>query len=239
MYFRTRAYLYRCLTCQQHYKGSGRVCHHCIKALPWLERACFRCAIPLTKENFKLCRQCRHEREYCLATRSLFCFRYTKPIDQMIKAWKFNGILVYESFFRDCLIARVKENVSTHEMPLGLISVPISKNRCQERGFNQSMALSKMLSKTFHIKRYDDIIGCHYQKKHQASLNANERKDHLNHAFYLKKHYPLPKHMAIIDDVMTTGATLNTIAKLLLSHGVEKIEYWGIARVHSIQNKPL
>jgi ComF family protein len=231
MYFRTRAFLYRCLTCQQHFKGSGRICSLCLSQLPWLAFSCYRCALPLKTQDHSLCRLCRDQNQYCLAKRSLFCFSYAHPIDQMIKAWKFDGALIYEAFFIDCLTDLIQKKVPLDKMPEGIISVPISKKRCQERGFNQSMALTKKIAKTFQIKRYDDILGCHFQKHHQASLSSQERKKNLITTFYLKKNHALPKHMAIVDDVMTTGATLNTIAQMLFKQGVEKVEYWGIARV--------
>jgi ComF family protein len=173
-----------------------------------------------------------------MAERSLFCFTYAHPIDQMIKAWKFEGVLIYESFFIDCLIKLIRNKVSVSKKPEGIISVPISKKRCQERGFNQSMTLSKKIAKTFQIKRYDDILGCHYQKQHQASIGAQDRKKNLKNTFYLKKNRALPEHMAIIDDVMTTGTTLNAIAELLFKQGVKKVDYWGIARVPFCLNDP-
>jgi predicted amidophosphoribosyltransferase len=83
MYFRTRAFLYRCLTCQQHFKGSGRVCSLCISELPWLHLACYRCGLPLKTQDHSLCRLCRDQNQNCLAKRSLFCFSYIIVLNHM------------------------------------------------------------------------------------------------------------------------------------------------------------
>lgn len=213
MLFRTSLLLYRCLTCQQNYRGRRRVCDDCFERLPWLQR-----------NN-------SYDPQDPLAYRKLFCFHYAMPINHMIKAWKFDGSMFYKSFFANCLIDTIRNNITVDDIPEGLIAVPISKKRCQERGFNQALQLGKQLAKHLKIKRYDGALGCRFQKKHQASLSAEERKQHLRNTFYMRRRIKLPKHMAIIDDVMTTGSTLQAIAKLLLKNGVEKIEYWGIARV--------
>jgi ComF family protein len=149
----------------------------------------------------------------------------------MIKAWKFDGSIINKNLFADCLLDAIRKNCARDDLPEGLIAVPISKKRCQERGFNQALQLCKQLSKHLKIKRYDGVLGCRFQQQHQASLSAEERKQHLRDTFYIRRTIKLPKHMAIIDDVMTTGSTLQTIAKLLLENGVEKIEFWGIAKV--------
>lgn len=231
MYLRTFFHLYRCLCCQQHYQGKNRICTICWNKLPWLKHACRQCALEI-KYGTILCHQCQYSAVRCLANRSVFAFHYQEPINQMIKAWKFEGGLIYEKFLGQCLIDTIANN--THEtLPEAVIAVPISKKRCQERGFNQAIQLSKLLSNHFKIPRYDHVLGCHFQKTHQAMLSAQERAHNLQNIFYLKKTIPLLKHIALVDDVMTTGSTLNAIASLLLEHGVETVDFWGIARVCS------
>jgi len=231
MYIRSRLLLYRCLTCNQYYRGDERICKLCQTHLPWLKDACIRCAMPLNKQSYRLCYDCRHDPNHCLAKKSVFCFEYLRPIDHMIKAWKFNGNLLYERFFSDALINRIKQT-KLEKLPDAIMSVPISKKRCQERGFNQAMQLSKRIAKQFKINRLDDIIKCSNQKAHQSLLNARDRKQHLSNTFFIKKAKQLPKHIALIDDVMTTGSTLNAMAKLLKQHDVNRVDYWGIARVN-------
>jgi ComF family protein len=149
----------------------------------------------------------------------------------MIKAWKFDGHLAYEKFFSDCMIQTIQKQVLDENLPQAIISIPIAKKRCQERGFNQAMQLSKAIAKHFKIKRLDSTVNAYHQDQHQSALSAEERIRHLKNIFYLKKPPKLPEHVAIIDDVMTTGSTLNTMAQLLMSNGAKRIDYWGIARV--------
>ena len=230
MLIRTYLKLYRCLLCQRHYQGTKRLCHYCYKYLPWLTDNCYRCASPISPYR-NYCNACMLELHPIKADHSVFCFHYKNPISYMIKAWKFHGQLKYEIFFANTMVTHLKNKLIYEEYPQAIIAVPISKQRYRERGFNQAAQLSKYIAKQLNLPRLDHHMSCYHQTKHQAELSATQRAQHLQNTFYLTKQLPSLEHIAIIDDVMTTGSTLNAMAMLLKQQGVTKISYWGLARV--------
>lgn len=220
-----------CIICHQPSHRSLPLCFHCEAHLPWLTHACKQCAKPLHHQTtYTLCIDCRNHPSHCLAARSIFCFAYQTPINTMIKRWKFNHQWQYHHFLSSCFIKHLNSQITKDYFPDAIMAVPSSRKRLQERGFNQASVLSKTISKALNLNRLDNTIRCHQNHPHQAHLKAHARAHNLTRAFTLKTHKTLPSHIAIVDDVMTTGATLHSMAELLIAHGVKTIQYWGIAR---------
>lgn len=110
-----------------------------------------------------------------------------------------------------------------------IMPMPMHQNRLKERGFNQALEIAKLLSKTFAIKL--DYTSCQ-RTKHtppQASLNLKERIKNIKGAFSCQQNLQ-HLNIAIIDDVMTTGASLNELAKTLKQAGAAHVECWVMAR---------
>ena len=107
--------------------------------------------------------------------------------------------------------------------------MPMHNKRLRKRGYNQAMELGRPLSSYFQLPlKYKELIRTRYTQL-QADLGAKERQKNVRKAFELKK--PLEyDHIAIVDDVMTTGSTVNEVARLLKMHGVKRVEVWTIAR---------
>jgi ComF family protein len=116
-------------------------------------------------------------------------------------------------------------------LPEYLIPVPLYVLRLIQRGFNQSTCLGKQLSKTLDIPLLLGKIKKIRPTPQQAKLKMKDRHHNLAGAFSLN--FPLPQsdHVAIVDDLMTTGATVNEIAKLLKQHcGTKIVEVWTLMR---------
>jgi ComF family protein len=133
---------------------------------------------------------------------------------------------------------RHKIILSYHNQPLPslIIPVPLHPKRLRERGFNQALEIAKPISKKLKIPI--DKKSC-YRIRHtaaQSGLSQSDRLKNLANAFEMKK--PLiAKHIALIDDVMTTGQTLMELANLLYKNGVEKIDIWCCAKTFLSQKK--
>lgn len=225
------ACLQRCMICHQRSAQPYPLCDHCAPLLPWLEHYCIRCASPLPATyQGKQCNHCRKHPDHIFAARSLFCFAYQNPIDSIIKAWKFNQSWPMHFFLTHCLVQHINDNLPKSAWPDAIVAVPASRKRLQQRGFNQASVLTKAIQRTLGIPRIDHLIQCSKDHPHQARLTARDRSHNLNHAYTIKAHTPLPQHIAIVDDVMTTGATCQAIAQLLITHGARTIQYWGLAR---------
>jgi ComF family protein len=117
----------------------------------------------------------------------------------------------------------------TEPWPELLIPVPLSESRYRERGFNQASELAKQLQRALSIPLRADILDRKRATREQAGLDRFGRRKNVRNAFALGG--PLnAKHVAIVDDVVTTGSTANEIARVLRRAGAEKIEVWAVAR---------
>ena len=202
--------------CQSH-----AICNPCMDDLPLLGPACPRCAHPITRSQ--LCGQCLSsppEQDI-----SLSLFRYQEPITQLIADLKYHNRLNLCTFFAH----QMSEQLANNKLPELLIPIPLHPNRLVQRGYNQSLILAKALSKNLSIPISNEHLIRTIDTQSQSSIAYKQRKNNIKHAFKLINN-KLPAHIALIDDVLTTGHTANAAAKLLRQAGVETIEVWTIAR---------
>lgn len=160
-------------------------------------------------------------------TTSLIPHLYASPLKELIGQLKFHGNLSYSPLLAQSFVRSLSKR--KHDLPECIIPVPLHKQRLQQRGFNQALELARIIAKQLQIPL--DYTLCQRNKvtPFQSGLSAEQRKQNLRNAFNLSKahHY---KHVAIFDDVVTTGTTVNELAKQLKQSGVEIIEVWAIAR---------
>ncbi|QOJ24205.1 MAG: ComF family protein [Gammaproteobacteria bacterium] len=159
-------------------------------------------------------------------TRTTAALRYAFPVDAMIQALKYQSNLAIAAVLAKQLIARL-ETVSA--LPDIIMPMPLHPIRLRERGFNQAMEISRYIAKQLAITLLPD--GCS-RIKHtapQTGLPWKERQRNIRRAFSCKIDLS-GRHVVIVDDVMTTGATLNELAKVLRRQGATEISNWVIAR---------
>ncbi|MBL8500586.1 MAG: ComF family protein [Nitrosomonas sp.] len=159
-------------------------------------------------------------------TRTIAALRYTFPADALIHALKYQTNLAIAPVLAHLFMARL-EAVET--MPDVIVPMPLHPIRLRERGFNQAMEIARYIAKQTDITLLPD--GCS-RIKHtlpQAGLPWKERPKNIRKAFSCTMDLS-GKHVAVVDDVMTTGATLNELAKVLQRQGATEISNWVIAR---------
>lgn len=156
-------------------------------------------------------------------------FHYVTPISSLIWKLKFQGDLSIAQLFAQYWINYFKNDVTPNALPDLIMPVPLHYARLKERGFNQALEIAKPIGQYFHIPI--DTRTCIKIKntRAQSSLSAEKRKHNLKNAFGLSYSVDA-KHIAIVDDVMTTGNTVSEIAQLLKKVGVEKVDVWCCAR---------
>lgn len=161
---------------------------------------------------------------------SFSLFRYQPPIDRLIADLKYHDKLTLSRFFA----SQMAEQLKAHTLPQLLIPIPLHSRRLRERGYNQSLELAKQLSQQLHIPVQTNVLTRIRDTQPQASLPFSERRKNMKQAFQINNTY-IPSHVALVDDVLTTGHTVDAAAKLLRQAGVNKIEVWTIAR--TVRNK--
>jgi len=152
-------------------------------------------------------------------------FSYSFPIDQLIKALKFHERLILVDFLAEELASRITS------MPDCLIAIPLHPTRLRERGFNQSQLLAARISKRLGIPLLTDACQRVRDTPPQSSLPWKERDKNMRGAFSLSSSADITdKHVAIVDDVMTTGASLGELARTLKKAGAREMSVWVVAR---------
>ena len=153
-------------------------------------------------------------------------FRYAFPVDRMIQGLKYRGDLTYGRILGELLARHLSHRQTRPEL---VIPVPLGYVRYRERGFNQARELALPVCKSLGLTLRSDLIARHRETREQASLDRSERLKNTARAFALTT--PLiARHVAIIDDVVTTGSTVNELSKVLRAAGAEWIEVWAVAR---------
>lgn len=161
--------------------------------------------------------------------KTIILFDYLFPIDKLITRLKFQHHLINASLFGQLLCNKINQSYHNQDLPSLLIPVPLHKKRLQERGFNQALEIAKPISKKLKISI--DKKSC-YRIRHttaQSGLSQSDRLKNLTNAFEIKKNITA-NHVALIDDVITTGQTLKELAKQLRKNGVDKIDVWCCAK---------
>lgn len=201
--------------------SQGMWCQHC-RTLFDAEPRCATCGLPNIM-NVERCGQCISSpppwhRLYCVGD-------YQAPLSHYVHQMKFNRKFWYAKELAELLAPRITEPAQV------ITSVPLHWRRQLLRGYNQSDHLAKSLCEHLSaLNRYDPTLFVRTRPtKAQRDLSKTERQTNLARAFKLKTH-PKTNHVAIVDDVVTTGSTIRHLCQLLLEVGVEKIDIYCICR---------
>ncbi len=196
--------------------------------LPLLHIYCPRCSLPLSTPSKSACGECqKHPPQYKRVISPLI---YAEPIRSMIQDTKFNNILHNAAFFADLLLKNIQQHYQHQALPQLILPVPLHNKRLQQRGYNQAREISRLLSQQLSISHNDQSLIRIKATDEQSGLNAKQRQHNLKNAFAVAQSLLPIKHVAIVDDVMTTGATVNSVAQTLLDEGVEQVDVWVVAR---------
>lgn len=212
-----------CILCNQFHSKRLAVCEACIALLPILGPACKYCALPLPNSLYPLCGQCIKKPPYF--DKSIVHYSYEEPLRNLLHRFKYQNGLYLSTFLAQLIINAWKGQPS---YPQCLIPIPMHPKKLKKRGFNQTIILARLLSKELNIPI--DFSSC--QKKintlSQAELPSNQRIQNIKNAFSITR---IPyTHIALIDDLLTTGSTVNELSKELKKSGVKTIEIWCCAR---------
>lgn len=214
-----------CLLCFTRTKNVHLICNCCLLQLPYVKKACFACGLKIIGKAV-LCGQCLKKSN--AFDRIIVPFYYKKPITTLLFQLKFYEKLASLSLFSYFLIKKLKQRQDS--LPQVIIPVPLYKKRLKKRGFNQSLELAKILSRALNIRLDRYCCTRIRQTLPQQELNAKARQTNLRHAFKVRNNR-IYQHIALVDDVVTTMATVNEIAKCFKKQGTLIVEVWCCARV--------
>ena len=208
------------------------LCDLCVQTIePLKPPVCFKCAEPLPPYGFhrSICSPCRSLRPHY--DRGFALVRYqdsTKTIFHQIKFQK--KLWLLQIFFGLLRNFSTSSEIGNYEM---IVPIPLDSTREWERGFNQASVIAKMLER---VNRNQTIQVRKILKKKrktipQSQLKRRERLNNLNGVFTLKKRgQARGKRILLVDDIFTTGSTVNECARILKEDGAERVDFFTIAR---------
>lgn len=200
------------------------VCRPCLNDLPWHPtNSCPQCG--LTSSGM-VCGRCLNSPPDFDATKAVFLYAY--PIDAMMQRYKYGNNLNLGETFGEFLAEKMNIEDGLKNIDL-IIPMPLHAIRLKERGFNQALEIAKLVCKNHKDKLDYKSIERQTLTPPQASLPLKERVKNIKGAFKVNADLA-GKRIAIIDDVMTTGASLNELAITLKKAGAVHVECWVIAR---------
>lgn len=150
--------------------------------------------------------------------------RFETPINRLIHAFKFRGDLAAGR-----LLAELLADATADRTPDLLLPVPLHPRRIRQRGFNQSLEIARQLGRKRRIPVASKLLSRTRDTPSQHILPAKQRRANIQGAFQVKQKLP-GAHIALIDDVLTTGHTAAEIAHILKQSGAARVEVWVVAR---------
>ena len=212
-----------CPACLAAVSAAG-LCRNCLLNLAYPKPACRVCLAPLAQQTNSICIHCSagvpFDKVFALT-------RYTPPISDLICRLKYRNHIYLAKVLGTLLASHIEKCCRT--LPELLIAVPLHKKRIQQRGFNQAVEITRTVAARLHLKTDYQCIEKSKATPLQTTLNSQQRRHNLKGVFRLRR-LPRAKSVAVIDDVMTTGATVSEIASLLKANGVRRVEVWVLAR---------
>ena len=212
-----------CLLCSASDGGDFGICTDCLNELPHHASCCPQCGL-LSFEG-QLCGACIASPPDFDATKAAFTYQY--PISQVLQQYKYNQQLFLAETFSELML----NNLQANNIDL-IIPMPLHPSRLQERGFNQSLEIARIIGKRLNVPITSQAVARIKQSPPQASLPLKERVKNMKGAFACYEDLS-GLRIALIDDVMTTGASLNALAKAVRAKGAAHVECWLIARTLS------
>jgi ComF family protein len=219
----------QCLLCNDPADTPQPICQPCETELPWLVEHCTVCALPLAVSG-QVCSQ-------CLSTPPAFAqviapWSYSFPVDSLITRFKHSANWPYGRLLGELLGQFVQHCFDEGlPRPAALVPVPLARQRLRARGFNQAAMLVNWLSASLQIPSEEHLLQRIHDTTAQQDLSARARQQNLRNAFALTPQAAIKgRHLALVDDVLTTGATAQSLARLLIDAGASRVDVYCLAR---------
>ncbi|MEO5961905.1 MAG: ComF family protein [Thermomonas sp.] len=212
-----------CMVCGEAGQDGRDLCRACHAALPWQGPACLRCALPLP--SLGTCGACLQHPPPLTETHAVFDYAF--PLDRLLPRLKF-----HRDFASGRVLAQAMADHCAHLIrPDALLPLPLHRERLRSRGYDQALELARPLARSLNLPLADGLLKRTKSTSAQSRLDADARKRNLRGAFRVIPGATLPAHIVLVDDVMTTGASLHSAARVLLAGGVKRVDAWICARV--------
>jgi ComF family protein len=222
-----------CLLCgsKDLYQAGCLICKDCFNSISFISHpVCVRCGKPFLTETTRnhVCGNCLTQEPSFNLVRALG--RYEGALETIIHNFKYKQKFSMVNLFNFLL-----DNMQNHEITFAsydlLIPVPLHRSRLRQRGFNQSVILGNILKKKYQMSLQPKVLQRIVSTHPQVTLPVKARKINMRNAFKVKESQSVEgKAILLLDDVYTTGATMNECARILKKSGASRVDGFVIAR---------
>ena len=216
----------RCPVCHDiAVPGGSRICNVCREKLkPITGPRCFRCSKPLKREEQEYCKDCRKTR---LFDQGIGIFPYGSVLQESLFKLKYGKRQEYGSFYGQIAAVYSREIIRNWGVEI-IIPIPLHRKRMEKRGYNQAELIAEALGKTLCIPVDSRLMKRKVNTRPQKELDYRERKQNMKNAFFLEGENRY-RRILLVDDIYTTGSTIEAAAELLKRNGAENVFFLTIA----------
>lgn len=198
-----------------------QACEKCRQKLPYIRGPrCYKCGKPVSEEETEYCMDCTKKEHYF--TQGISLWSYDESVKKAVYDLKYKNQREFAGYFAKELIKVYYRQIKAWDAD-AVIPVPIHKKRYRQRGFNQAELVARAISSYMQIPVETDYVVRVKNTKPQKELNDKERQKNLKNAFKINQNGVKLKKVIIVDDIYTTGATVDVVAELLLSAGITNV----------------
>lgn len=219
----------QCIVCESESESS--ICSYCMSCLPFIDSYCEKCGLALNNTNKnKVCIFCQDN--VADFNKFITVMNYEEPIKTLIRNFKYHHNILYLKTLGELLKDKILSSYNLDNLPEVIIPIPSYAKKLKNRGYNQSIELARYLSKELKIPIDLDYLIKTKDTRSQVGLKKEERIYNVKNSFVINnpRNY---KHIAIVDDVVTTFATVWSVKKTI-SNDINNvmIDAWCIAKQH-------
>lgn len=187
---------------------------------------CMQCGKPVRYEEQEYCHDCSHTHHYY--DRGVSLWLHKEPVSTSIYQFKYHNQRALGRYYAEEIAAHYGKLIRTWNPEL-LIPVPLHSKRRRKRGYNQAQILAEELEKLLGIPADHRSVRRVRYTDAQKTLDKRKRRENLNNAFAVEKSFEKVKNVVLVDDIYTTGSTMDAVAKVLKESGVEKVYFLTIS----------
>ncbi len=214
----------RCPVCDDAVTRPGLyICDECADAFrPVRDPYCLKCGSPLRDDSVDLCEDCKKRCREFSSGRAAFI--YDDVLKESVYRYKYGNRAEYADYFADRM-AKILGPYIKSSGARAIIPIPLHKSRLKKRGYNQAGLIADRLSAHFDIPVRNDILIRTEKTRVQKSLRASQRQNNLKKAFKIESDVVKLKNILLVDDIYTTGSTIDAAAGCLKGAGVDNVSF--------------
>ena len=216
----------RCAVCDTVLPwGQREICEECKKKVEYLDGpTCFKCGKPVRAEE-EYCYDCRTKEHYFTAGAAIFSYEY---IRLSLYRFKYSGRQEYAAFYGRQMACRMEEKRRLWK-PDALVPIPLHKRKLKTRGYNQAELIARELGRYWNIPVITNLVIRTKNTRPMKEIDGTERQNNLKKAFKLGKNDVKLNTIIIIDDIYTTGSTMDAVSKVCIEAGITNIYFMAVA----------